>query len=58
MEGFENLGTVTVVNENAMYKVLVGNFNTRDEAARKKEELVKRAFDCFIVTYQDGVRVK
>lgn len=54
----KHIGTIDIVNEAGMYKVLMGKFAKREDAARKREELIKRSFDCFIVTYKDGVRVK
>jgi hypothetical protein len=53
---FKSLGKVSVEKENATYKVLVGNYTSREEASRKKEELSRQIQGCFIVSYRDGQR--
>jgi cell division protein FtsN len=55
---FHNLGNVTVVSENGIYKVLVGSYSSKEEANQLKEQLVKQSMDCFVVGYQDGIRIK
>lgn len=55
---FKALGKVTVKTENGMYKVLVGSYSTKDEALKRREQVIGKGFDGFVVTYQDGVRVK
>jgi hypothetical protein len=55
---YKHLGSINIVNENGMYKVLMGKYATREDALKRREELIARSFDCFIVTYKDGVRVK
>jgi len=53
-----HMGTISIVNEDGMYKVLMGKFATREEAVKRRDELIARKFECFIVTYKDGVRVR
>lgn len=55
---FKALGKVSVTNENGMYKVLYGSYATKEEAFKRREEVVSKGFDGFVVSYQDGVRVK
>lgn len=55
----KHLGIVTIIQENNMYKVLYGNFKTKEEAMKKRSEMLNRGFtDCFVVGYKDGLRVK
>ena len=55
---YKHMGTINIVNEGGMYKVLMGKFTTHEDAAKRRDELVAKSFDCFIVTYKDGARVK
>lgn len=55
---FKAIGKVAVKTENGMYKVLFGSFSSREEALQKRAELVAKGVDSFVVSYQDGVRVK
>lgn len=55
---FKALGKVSVTSENGMYKVLYGSYATKEEAFKRREEVVSKGFDGFVVSYQDGVRVK
>lgn len=55
---FANAGKVTVSFEGGFYKVLVGNFGSKDEAISKMNELKNSGFSGFVVAYQNGVRVK
>lgn len=55
---YRHMGTINIVNEGGMYKVLMGRYASREDAVKRRDELVARSFDCFIVTYKDGVRVK
>lgn len=51
-------GKVVISNEAGMYKALYGNYPTKDEAIKKREELIAKGFTGFVVAYQNGVRVK
>ena len=51
-------GKVVISNEAGMYKALYGNYPTKDEALKKREELITKGFTGFVVAYQNGVRVK
>jgi len=56
---FKAVGKVKIAEENGMYKVLYGNFSSKEEAFKKRDEVVSKGFaDGFVVSYQDGVRVK
>jgi hypothetical protein len=55
---YQGVKDVNIVREGDFYKVLVGNFKNREEAVRQKEELLQRGFKGFVVTYQNGARVK
>ncbi|MFI5141716.1 MAG: SPOR domain-containing protein, partial [Bacteroidia bacterium] len=56
---FAEYGAVKVVEDAGLYKILVGNFKTLEEArAYKKTLLAKGAEGCFVVAYENGVRVK
>lgn len=55
---FKALGKISVTTENGMYKVLYGSYATKEEAFKKREEIIAKGFDGFVVSYQDGVRVK
>jgi sporulation related protein len=56
---FAEYGTVKVIEDAGMYKVLVGSFKTLEEArAYKKTLIAKGAEGCFVVAYENGVRIK
>lgn len=49
-------GEIMLVVENSVYKVLLGSYNSREEAMKRRNELSAQFPGCFIVAYQDGVR--
>jgi hypothetical protein len=56
---FAEYGAVKVVEDAGLYKVLVGSFKTLEDArAYKKTLIAKGAEGCFVVAYENGVRVK
>jgi len=55
---YAELGKVTVEKDGAIYKVLIGEYTTKEEALKKREELVTKGYNGFLVKYQDGKRVK
>ncbi len=55
---YADLGKVTVEKDGAIYKVLIGEYPTKEEALKKREELVARGYNGFLVKYQNGQRVK
>ncbi len=56
---FAEYGNVKVVEDAGLFKVLVGNFKTLEEArAYKKTLITKGAEGVFVVAYENGVRVK
>jgi hypothetical protein len=56
---FKKFGKTKVVQEGGMYKVLVGNYSSLEDARKHKPEMSdKGAAGCFVVGYENGVRVK
>jgi hypothetical protein len=55
---FSKAGKVTISKEDGFYKVITGNYNTKEEALQASEALRSKGFSGFIVKYQNGVRVK
>jgi hypothetical protein len=55
---FSAAGKVTISKEDGFYKVITGNFNTKEEAIQANEALKSKGFSGFVVKYQNGVRVK
>jgi hypothetical protein len=42
-----------------MYKVLAGTYNSLEEARKHKPEMTSKGADgCFVVGYENGVRIK
>lgn len=55
---FSGAGKVSVDLINGMYKVTTGNFKTKEEAIKFRDELQSKGFsNCFIAKYKDGVRI-
>ena len=55
---YKGLQEVSILKEGDFYKVLVGNFKDKEEAQKRKNELLEKGFRGFVVSYQNGVRVK
>ena len=56
---FAEYGSVKIVEEAGLYKVLVGNFKTLEEARKYKAQLLaKGTVGCFVVAYENGVHIK
>ena len=55
---FKALGKVKISEENGMYKVLYGSYSSKEEAFKERELIISKGFEGFVVSYQDGVRVK
>jgi len=55
---YAGAGDVTINKEGGMYKVLVGNCATKEEAIELKNQLATKGFPGFVVAYKDGVRMK
>jgi hypothetical protein len=56
---FAEYGNVKVVEDAGLFKVLVGNFKTLEEARTYKKSLIsKGAEGVFVVAYENGVRIK
>ena len=56
---FAQYGDVKIVEDAGLYKVLVGKFKTLDEARTYKKKLLANGTEgCFVVAYENGVRVK
>ncbi len=56
--GLASLGMVHVVNEEGLYKVLLGAYNTRNEAVKMQQQLATKGVDGFIVKYSGERRLK
>lgn len=55
---YSDLGKVTIEKAGTIFKVLIGDFNTKEEAFKKRDELTTKGYNGFVVTYQNGQRVK
>lgn len=55
---FSNAGNVSIVKEDGLYKVLVGSFNSKEEALKKREDLMAKGISSFLTAYKDGKRQK
>lgn len=55
---FAAAGNVSVDMVDGLYKVTTGSFKTKEEAMKHRDELQGKGFAGFIVTFQNGVRVK
>jgi hypothetical protein len=56
--GFKNLGKVAILNEDGLYKVLLGSFSSKEAALKKRGEVLAMGYDAFVVSYRDGVRIR
>lgn len=54
---FAGLSNVSIDQVNGLYKVTCGNFKTKEDAIRYRDELSAKGFSGFIVKYQNGQRV-
>lgn len=55
---FAAAGNVSIVKEDGLYKVLVGSFASKDEALKKREDLLGKGISSFLTAYKDGKRLK
>lgn len=55
---FKAVGKVKITEENGMYKVLYGTFTTKEAAIQERLNVLSKGFDGFVVSYQDGSRLK
>ncbi len=51
-------GKIELFYENSVYKVLEGAYTTREEAVMRKQQLTEPFPGCFIVTFENGQRLK
>ena len=49
---FKDLGNVTIEKVGNIFKVLIGNFNTKEDALKKKTDLTSKGYNGFVVTRQ------
>ncbi len=55
---FSGAGNVNIDLLNGMYKVTTGNFKTKEDAIKHRDELQSKGFNnCFIAKYKNGVRI-
>lgn len=55
---YASLKEVSIAKEGTLYKVLVGNFSNKEDAVKMKTDLTAKGFNGFVVTYQNGERIK
>ncbi len=56
--GFKGLGNVVILNEDGLYKVLLGKYSSKEAALKRRGEVLALGYDAFVVSYKDGVRVR
>ena len=54
---FSSLGSVDIIKEDGWYKVLIGNYKSKEEALIYRESAVTNGFDAFVAAYQKGRRL-
>ncbi|MBK9283986.1 MAG: SPOR domain-containing protein [Sphingobacteriaceae bacterium] len=54
---FSNAGSVSIIQENGLYKVQLGSFSTKEEALAKRSALLQKGIESFIAAYKDGKRL-
>ena len=54
---FRGVSKVSIDLINGAYKVTAGNFNTREDAVKYRDELISKGFEGFIVKFKDGQRI-
>ncbi len=54
---FNGAGNVNIDQVGGYYKVTTGNFKTKEEAVKYRDELTAKGFNGFIVKYQNGQRI-
>lgn len=54
---FKTAGNIDVLNEGGMYKAMLGNFSSKDEAFKKLANLKTLGYDGIVISYQNGQRV-
>jgi cell division septation protein DedD len=55
---YSDIGKITVIEENGLYKVLAGGYKTKEEAVKRMEELKGLGHNGFVVCFVNGVKVK
>ncbi len=55
---FKPIGKIDVIKEEGLYKALSIPFMNREEASKFKQQIISKGFDGFVVTYQNGKRLK
>ncbi len=54
---FAGVSNLKIDNINGKYKVTAGDFKTREEAVKYRDELQLKGYSGFIIKFKDGVRV-
>lgn len=54
---FAGVGNVNIDMIDGMYKVTTGNFSTKEEAIKHRDQLQAKGYQGFVVKYKDGKRV-
>jgi hypothetical protein len=55
---FSSVGSVSILSEGNLYKVVTGQYPSRESARSKRDELRQKGYDAFVVGYRGGVRVE
>ncbi|HRH09929.1 MAG TPA: SPOR domain-containing protein [Bacteroidia bacterium] len=55
---FASAGNVSIVKEDGLFKVLVGSYTSKEEALKKREDLLGKGISSFLAAYKDGKRQK
>jgi hypothetical protein len=55
---FKRAGKVVIINDNGIFKALHGSYSSKQDASNRRSELLEIFPDCFVVAYQDGMRLK
>lgn len=58
MAKYSDIGKVTVIEENGLYKVIAGSFATKEEAIKHMDVLKAKGFNGFVVLFVNGVKAK
>lgn len=54
---FKTAGNIDILNEGGMYKAMLGNYSSKDEAFKKLANLKTLGYDGIVISYQNGQRI-
>ncbi len=55
---YGNIGKLSVIQENGVYKLMAGSFKTKEEAVKRMEELKTQGYPGFVVLFVNGEKAK